>query len=148
VQRLPRLAFDRRWDRTRAGAEYLRVARRDIHRPSSEFLPVSTDRHAEEHRPSSFPESAGIPSYGSVERASPYAGWRRGDRPPALLVRLNPMEHSFPCPHCGEEISMVLDLSVRKQTYVEDCEVCCQPIEITYSVTDDELAEFSARTLG
>jgi transcription elongation factor Elf1 len=38
------------------------------------------------------------------------------------------MEHSFACPHCGEEISMVLDLSVRKQTYVEDCEVCCMGI--------------------
>jgi hypothetical protein len=43
---------------------------------------------------------------------------------------------------------MVLDLSVRKQKYVEDCEVCCNPIEINYSVADDELAEFSARTLG
>jgi len=43
---------------------------------------------------------------------------------------------------------MVLDLSVRKQTYVEDCEVCCNPIEISYAVTDEELAAFSARTLG
>lgn len=57
------------------------------------------------------------------------------------------MEHSFNCPHCGEEISMVLDLSVRRQTYVEDCEVCCRPIEISYSVEDDELAEFDAKTL-
>lgn len=43
---------------------------------------------------------------------------------------------------------MVLDLSVRKQTYVEDCEVCCNPIEISYAAADDELTEFSARTLG
>ncbi len=43
---------------------------------------------------------------------------------------------------------MVLDLSVRQQTYVEDCEVCCNPIEISYTVTDEELAKFSARTLG
>ena len=43
---------------------------------------------------------------------------------------------------------MVLDLSVRKQTYVEDCEVCCNPIEISYTVSDEVLAEFSARTLG
>lgn len=42
---------------------------------------------------------------------------------------------------------MVLDVSVRKQTYVEDCEVCCNPIEISYLVEDDELAEFSARPL-
>jgi len=26
--------------------------------------------------------------------------------------------------------------------------VCCKPIEISYTVTDEELAEFSARTLG
>ena len=43
---------------------------------------------------------------------------------------------------------MVLDLSVRKQTYVQDCEVRCNPIEISYTVADEELAEFSARTLG
>jgi hypothetical protein len=42
---------------------------------------------------------------------------------------------------------MVLDLSVRRQSYVEDCEVCCRPIEITYSVQDDELASFNAKTL-
>jgi transcription elongation factor Elf1 len=57
------------------------------------------------------------------------------------------VEHSFNCPYCGEEISMVLDLSVRRQTYVEDCEVCCKPIEINYSVEDDSLASFDARTL-
>ena len=69
-------------------------------------------------------------------------------RRPYLYAKNDLMEHSFACPHCGEEISMVLDLSVRKQTYVEDCEVCCNPIEITYTVTDEELTEFSARTLG
>jgi transcription elongation factor Elf1 len=57
------------------------------------------------------------------------------------------MEHSFTCPYCGEEISMVLDLSVRSQTYVEDCEVCCNPIEISYGVEDDALAGFAAKTL-
>jgi hypothetical protein len=42
---------------------------------------------------------------------------------------------------------MVLDLSVRGQSYVEDCEVCCNPIEIRYSVEDDALAEFAAKIL-
>ena len=42
---------------------------------------------------------------------------------------------------------MVLDLSVRLQTYVEDCEVCCNPIEITYGVEDDELSSFAAKVL-
>jgi transcription elongation factor Elf1 len=58
------------------------------------------------------------------------------------------VEHAFTCPYCGEEISMVLDLSVRRQAYVEDCEVCCKPIEVRYRVEDDDLAEFEARTLG
>jgi hypothetical protein len=42
---------------------------------------------------------------------------------------------------------MVLDMSVRRQSYVEDCEVCCNPIEISYSIEDDTLAVFTARTL-
>ena len=42
---------------------------------------------------------------------------------------------------------MVLDLSVRGQTYIEDCEVCCRPIEIQYTVEEDSLAAFEARML-
>jgi hypothetical protein len=57
------------------------------------------------------------------------------------------MEHFFVCPYCGEQISMVLDLSVRRQTYVEDCEVCCSPIEISYSVKDDAISSFAAKVL-
>jgi hypothetical protein len=57
------------------------------------------------------------------------------------------MEHFFICPYCGEQISMVVDLSVRLQTYVEDCEVCCNPIEVTCKVEDDTIVSFSAKTL-
>jgi len=42
---------------------------------------------------------------------------------------------------------MVLDVSVRRQTYVEDCEVCCKPIEISYTILDNVLASFDAKTL-
>jgi transcription elongation factor Elf1 len=59
----------------------------------------------------------------------------------------DPMEHYFHCPYCGEEISMVLDLSVRRQTYVEDCEVCCNPIEISYDVEENNLSSFAAKVL-
>jgi transcription elongation factor Elf1 len=54
------------------------------------------------------------------------------------------MEHSFRCPYCGEQISMVLDVSVLRQSYVEDCEVCCNPMEIRYEVEDEALVGFSA----
>jgi len=51
------------------------------------------------------------------------------------------------CPYCGEEISMVLDTSVRRQSYVEDCEVCCRPIEIGYTFEDGELTSFDAKSV-
>ena len=54
------------------------------------------------------------------------------------------MEHFFTCPYCLEQISMVLDASVRSQTYIEDCEVCCNPIEIRYVIEDDAIVEFTA----
>ena len=63
-----------------------------------------------------------------------------------LGYRICVMEHSFTCPFCGEEISMVLDPSVRRHTYVEDCEVCCNPIEISYTVEDEVLTSFEAKS--
>lgn len=42
---------------------------------------------------------------------------------------------------------MVLDLSAPEQTYVEDCEVCCRPIQIAYTAADFELEDFSADSL-
>lgn len=53
-------------------------------------------------------------------------------------------EHVFTCPYCWESISMLLDLSVREQTYVEDCEVCCRPIRIHYAAKRGALADFDA----
>jgi transcription elongation factor Elf1 len=55
------------------------------------------------------------------------------------------MEYFFACPYCWEEISMVLDLSVTTQTYVEDCEVCCNPIEVRYLVEDGDIVDFRAQ---
>ena len=42
---------------------------------------------------------------------------------------------------------MLLDLSVEGQTYVEDCEVCCNPIEVTYHVEAGEIVAFEAAPL-
>jgi hypothetical protein len=57
------------------------------------------------------------------------------------------MEHFFSCPCCGEEISMVLDLSVHQHTFIEDCEVCCNPLEICYVVEGEQIGSFEVRTL-
>ncbi|PKG49792.1 CPXCG motif-containing cysteine-rich protein [Olleya sp. 1-3] len=53
-------------------------------------------------------------------------------------------EHYFQCPYCWEEVSMLLDPSVTKQTYVEDCEVCCNPIQVTPNFLELELVGFEA----
>jgi cysteine-rich CPXCG protein len=42
---------------------------------------------------------------------------------------------------------MVLDMSVHDQTYIEDCEVCCKPIQVRYAVSDEEITAFEASQL-
>lgn len=54
------------------------------------------------------------------------------------------MEHFFACPYCWQTISVVLDTSVPAQSYIEDCEVCCNPIEISYTAEAGEIVEFNA----
>ena len=34
------------------------------------------------------------------------------------------------CPYCGEPIELAIDSSAGEQAYVEDCQVCCRPIEV------------------
>jgi len=38
------------------------------------------------------------------------------------------------CPYCGETIGILLDCSIEQQRYIEDCQVCCRPIEFNVSV--------------
>ena len=42
---------------------------------------------------------------------------------------------------------MILDLSVTNQIYIEDCEVCCNPIRISYNAENFELENFSADSI-
>jgi hypothetical protein len=46
------------------------------------------------------------------------------------------------CPYCGEAVEIVLDPgSGPRQAYVEDCEVCCRPWEVTVAYADDGSAQ-------
>jgi macrodomain Ter protein organizer (MatP/YcbG family) len=45
------------------------------------------------------------------------------------------------CPYCGEPITVLIDTSCAEQSYIEDCEVCCQPM--TVNVWIDESGEVS-----
>ena len=42
---------------------------------------------------------------------------------------------------------MLLDTSVALQTYIEDCEVCCRPIEIRYEAERNRILSFSAEQI-
>ena len=57
------------------------------------------------------------------------------------------MEHFFTCPYCWETISMVLDPSEEESEYIEDCEVCCRPIELSFKFSDEQLVRFEARKM-
>lgn len=57
------------------------------------------------------------------------------------------IEYFFDCPYCGEEISFVLDLSVAEQTYIEDCEVCCNPIQVTFKTENKTVMFFEANQI-
>lgn len=37
-------------------------------------------------------------------------------------------EHPVECPYCGEVFDALVDWSEGETSYIQDCEVCCQPI--------------------
>ncbi|NOT08427.1 MAG: CPXCG motif-containing cysteine-rich protein [Gemmatimonadales bacterium] len=46
------------------------------------------------------------------------------------------------CPHCGEELEIQLDPGGgTHQEYVEDCQVCCQPMQIQVSYNNRGVAD-------
>ena len=57
------------------------------------------------------------------------------------------MEHFFTCPYCWQQISMLLDPSEECIEYIEDCEVCCRPIEISFRFEEDLLISFEAKKI-
>lgn len=53
------------------------------------------------------------------------------------------------CPYCGEELEVALDPGgTPLQQYVEDCQVCCQPMLLTVRWDDDGAAHVEARMEG
>ncbi len=41
------------------------------------------------------------------------------------------------CPYCGEPIELFVDDSVEHQQYVEDCHVCCRPINLSVTIPQE-----------
>jgi hypothetical protein len=54
------------------------------------------------------------------------------------------IEHYFDCPHCWENQLKMIDSSIEIQNFIEDCEVCCNPIEFDLVVKNNLIELFSA----
>jgi hypothetical protein len=65
--------------------------------------------------------------------------WEPGTSPPALA----PEEFvAVRCPYCGERLQTRVDLTADEPSYVEDCEVCCRPIE--FHIERDDVGGLAA----
>lgn len=49
------------------------------------------------------------------------------------------------CPYCGERLTLAVDGSVEFQEYIEDCHVCCRPINLAVAVREDGSVEATVR---
>ena len=57
-------------------------------------------------------------------------------------------EYTVHCPYCGEAVEIALDPgSGATQSYVEDCQVCCQPWRVSVEYAEDGSAEVSVSAL-
>ena len=56
-------------------------------------------------------------------------------------------EAFFMCPYCGSSISMLFETFHGGQDYIEDCEVCCRPIEVSYQISAGEMENVQVRRL-
>lgn len=52
------------------------------------------------------------------------------------------------CPYCGEEVELLVDPGGGPlQEYVEDCEVCCRPWQVTVRLGRDGFPDVTVATL-
>lgn len=50
------------------------------------------------------------------------------------------------CPYCGEVFDVAVDPSQEFQSYVEDCQVCCKPIQLDIEVEEGEVSLAASRS--
>jgi hypothetical protein len=56
-------------------------------------------------------------------------------------------EFAVECPYCGEQVEIYVEADVRG-TFVQDCEVCCNPWRVRVSGSGDERFVEVARADG
>ena len=59
---------------------------------------------------------------------------------------MNELEpYEVQCPYCWEKFEILIDDSVARQEYIEDCEVCCRPINLLVIAAPDGSFTVEAR---
>jgi cysteine-rich CPXCG protein len=59
-------------------------------------------------------------------------------------MQLEPV--NLQCPYCGEPIELLIDYSEQQQQYIEDCQVCCRPINVAVDIDDNGVPNVMATT--
>ena len=49
------------------------------------------------------------------------------------------LEEYFDCPYCWENQLKMVDQSIKNPNFIEDCEVCCNPIDFQISIENNEV---------
>jgi hypothetical protein len=90
-----------------------------------------TRKSSSSKRSSALPDARDIDSRYGLEPVLEPGG--SGTEPVAFVT--------IRCPYCGERYGTALDVSAGSLHAIEDCQVCCQPIEITATVGADGALE-------
>ncbi|MDQ6765754.1 MAG: CPXCG motif-containing cysteine-rich protein [Verrucomicrobiota bacterium] len=53
------------------------------------------------------------------------------------------VETEVSCTHCGELFPLNVDTSIAQQSFVEDCSVCCRPINLVIACRPGEVVAVS-----
>ena len=61
--------------------------------------------------------------------------------------RFSPVQSylSIACPYCGGRYDSAIDLTLAAQEYIEDCQVCCQSIQLSIEVASGVVKSVSER---
>ena len=57
------------------------------------------------------------------------------------------IESYFDCPHCWENQLKMIDPSVSNQTFIEDCETCCNPLGFNIQILDNIIVSFYVNSI-
>ena len=57
------------------------------------------------------------------------------------------IEQYFDCPYCWDNQLKLLDSSVPNQSFIEDCETCCNPLEFHVEIRNNFVESFNVNSI-